>query len=123
MKEKGKVEKVEDFLVYQRAMKLFEDFINEDLEVLSKSLAGRELAEQQIRSLDSICANMEEGYARKGGKELKHFFRISRGSAGESKGRYSRCKKFLSKEVIDKRITQLGEIQAMLYSLIVKLSD
>ena len=104
-------------------MKLFEDFIEGDLSILIKSLAGRELAKQLLRSLDSICANMEEGYGRKRGKEFKHFFRISRGSTGESKGRYIRCKKFLPEEIVNKRVAQLDEIQAMLHSLINKLSD
>lgn len=104
-------------------IKSVEDFINEDLPLLDRKLAGRELARQQVRSLDSICANMEEGYGRKAGKELKHFFRISRGSTGESKGRYKRCKRFLSEKTIEKRLKQLDEVQAMLHSLISKLRD
>jgi four helix bundle protein len=123
MIEKKKIQKIEDFMVYQKAMELFDNFINEDLEILKKHFGGRELARQQIRSLDSICANMEEGYGRKAGKELKQFFRISRGSASESKGRYIRSKKFLAKEIVEKRVGQLGEIQAMLHSLINKLRD
>ncbi len=118
-----KIRDINDFIVYQKAMKLFEDFMIQDLPILERKFAGKELARQQIRSLDSICSNMEEGYGRKAGKELKHFFRISRGSTGESKGRYIRCKNFLSKQVIEKRINQLDEIQAMLYSLIAKLRD
>jgi len=123
MSNHPKVEKVEDFIVYQKAMKLFEDFIESDLNLLEKHFAGRELARQQIRSLDSICANMEEGYGRKAGKELKQFFRIARGSTGESKGRYGRCKRFLPDEIIARRIALLDEINAMLYSLINKLRD
>lgn len=118
-----KVRRVEDFIVYQKAMKLFDDFVNEDLPLLRKKLAGRELARQQVRSIDSICANMEEGYGRKAGKELKHFFRMSRGSAYESKGRYRRCKGFLPAKTITKRLEQLDEVQAMLHSLISKLRD
>jgi hypothetical protein len=41
-------------------MKLFEDFINEDLGVLSKSLTERELAKPRIRSLDSICFKLSD---------------------------------------------------------------
>ncbi len=118
-----KIRNINDFIVYQKAMKLFEDFMMQDLPILERKFAGRELARQQVRSLDSICSNMEEGYGRKAGKELKHFFRISRGSAGESKGRYIRCKSFLSKKVIEKRMNQLDEIQAMLHGLIAKLRD
>lgn len=123
MEDKRKVNRVEDFIVYQKAMRLFDDFIEEDLPILSKNFAGKELVRNQIRSLDSICANMEEGYGRKAGKEFKHFFRISRGSAGESKGRYIRCKKFLPEKTVNKRVAQLDEIQAMLHSLIAKLRD
>lgn len=118
-----KIRKVEDFIVYQKAMKLFYDFIEEDLPVLQKNLAGRELARQQVRSLDSICSNMEEGYGRKAGKEPRHFFTISRGSPGESKGRYLRCRRLLSTDTIQRRVAQLELIQAMLYSLISKLKD
>jgi len=121
--EKNKIKKIEDFIVYQKAMQLFNDFLNEDLTILEKHFAGKELAKQQIRSLDSICANMEEGYNRKAGRELKRFFRISRASVAESKGRYKRCCKFLEKEKIDRRVVQLDEIQAMLFSLISKLND
>ncbi len=104
-------------------MKLFDDFIAEDLKILERHFTGKELGRQQIRSLDSVCANMEEGYGRKAGKELKQFFRIARGSANESKGRYKRCKGFLAEAIVEKRIAQLDEIQAMLYSLLAKLKD
>jgi len=57
-----KIRKVEDFIFYQEAIELFYNFIEEDLPVLQKTLAGRELARQQVCSLDSICSNMEEGY-------------------------------------------------------------
>ena len=117
------IKSVEDFKVYQKAVRLFTDFLEKDLPLLRNSFAGRTLAGNQLRSLDSICANMEEGYGRKAGKELKHFFRISRGSANESKGRYSRCKKLLPKKIIDDRLERLDEILAMLYSLINKLRD
>jgi len=123
MVNSNKIKSVEDFVVYQKAMQLFNDFIDKDLPVLMKTMIGRELARQQVRSLDSICSNMEEGYGRKAGKELKHFFIIARGSTGESKGRYIRCKNFLPTEVIERRVKQLNEIQAMLHSLISKLRD
>jgi len=118
-----KIKSINDFIVYQKAMILFKNFMEEDLPILEKRFAGRELARQQVRSLDSICSNMEEGYGRKAGKELKHFFRISRGSTGESKGRYIKCKNLLPKKTVEKRVNQLDEIQAMLYSLIAKLRD
>ncbi len=56
--EKKPIKSVEDFDVYQKAVKLFEDFLELDLPILQKRFAGRVLAGNQLRSLDSICANM-----------------------------------------------------------------
>ncbi len=118
---KRQIKSIEDFVVYQKAVQLFDNFVQEDLPVLLKSFLSRALAKNQVRSLDSICSNMEEGFEIKAGKELKHFFIIARGSAGESRGRYFRFKKFLSDKIIEKRVSQLNEIIAMLNSLIKKL--
>ncbi|MBI3010984.1 MAG: four helix bundle protein [Candidatus Omnitrophica bacterium] len=119
--EKRKITKVEDFIVYQKAMGLFDQFIEHDVPTLSRDSIGKELARQLVRSLDSICANLEEGYGRKSGDEFKHFVRMSRGSARESKGRYLRCKHFLPSEVVEERVGDLDTISAMLHSLVQKL--
>jgi len=118
--ERRPIKSIEDFEVYQKAVKLFDDFIEEDLPLLKESFVGRTLAGNQLRSLDSICANMEEGYERKAGKEIKNFFRMSKGSTGESRGRYRRLKNLLPLEIINKRVAILNEIRAMLESLINK---
>jgi len=114
------IRNIEDFKVYQKSVRLFEIFLEEDLPILQKSFTGRILAGNQLRSLDSICANMEEGYERRSGKEIKNFFRISKGSTGEARGRYKRLNKVLSKKIIEKRVAALNEIRAMLESLIQK---
>ena len=111
---------IEDFEVYKKAVKLFEDFLEENLPILRNSFTGRVLAGNQLRSLDSICANMEEGYERKSSKDVKNFFRMSKGSVGESRGRYKRLRKVLSQEIINKRVGVLNELRAMLESLIAK---
>lgn len=118
--ERKPIKSVEDFEVYQKAVRLFDDFLEEDLPILEKSFAGRVLAGNQLRCLDSICANMEEGYERKSGKEIKNFFRISKGSTGEARGRYKRLRKILPEQIISKRVAVLNEIRAMLESLIQK---
>jgi len=64
-----------------------------------------------------IC---EERYERKSGKEIKNFFKMSKGSVGEAKGRYKRLKKLLPEETVSKRTAVLNEIRAMLESLIDK---
>ena len=118
--EKIAIRSVEDFKVYQKAVKLFNAFLEEDLPVLKNNFAGRALAGNQLRCLDSICANMEEGYERKSGKEIKNFFRIAKGSSGEAKGRYKRLRKILSESTINLRVSDLNEIRAMLAALIEK---
>jgi four helix bundle protein len=103
------VDRLETFGIYQLARRLFEDFWN-DSEILSQDYRGRELSKQQIRGLDSICANMEEGFGRGFGKELPQHLKISRGEARESRGRYERCNRLLPSEIINQRVAALTHI-------------
>ena len=100
---------LESFGIYQLARQVFEDFWN-DSEILNKDFPGRELVKQQVRSLDSVCANMEEGFGRGFGKELPPHLKISRGEARESRGRYERCNHLLPPETITQRISALSRI-------------
>ena len=102
-------DRLESFGIYQLACELFHEFWA-DSEILGKDYRGRELVKQQVRSLDSICANIEEGYGRGFGKELPQHLKIARGEARESRGRYERCKHLLSPEVIEQRATVLSRI-------------
>ena len=70
------------------------------------------MVKQQVRSLDSICANIEEGYGRGYGKEFPQHLKIARGEARESRGRYQRCHHLLPEETIKKRISALDTIIA-----------
>ena len=103
------IDRLDSFRIYKLACQLFDDFWN-DSETLGKDYRGRELVKQQVRSLDSICANIEEGYGRGFGKELSHHLRIARGEARESRGRYRRFKYLLSLEIIAKRLATLDHI-------------
>lgn len=102
-------DRLESFGIYQIACQLFQDFWN-DSEILAKDFRGRELAKQQTRSLDSICANIEEGFGRGFGKELPQHLKIARGEARESRGRYERCNRLLSPEIIIQRTSTLSHI-------------
>jgi four helix bundle protein len=102
-------DRLESFGIYQLARQLFEDFWG-DSELLGKDYRGRELSRQQVRSLDSICANIEEGYGRGFGRELPQHLKISRGEARESRGRYERCSHLLPAEVVAKRAATLDHI-------------
>jgi four helix bundle protein len=103
-------DRLEAFGIYQLACQLFDDFWA-DSEILGKDYRGRELVKQQVRSLDSICANIEEGYGRGFGKEWPQHLKIARGEARESRGRYRRSRHLLPAEVMTKRLaTTLDQI-------------
>lgn len=103
------IDRLEEFRVYQMARQLFDVFWD-DSEILGRDVRGRELVRQQVRSLDSICANIEEGYGRGFGKEWPQYLRIARGSARESRGRYERCARLLTAEILEQRTAALNQI-------------
>jgi four helix bundle protein len=102
-------DRLEEFGIYKLACQLFDDFWV-DSEILGKDYRGRELVKQQTRSLDSLCANVEEGYGRGFNKEMPQHLKIARGEARESKGRYRRMKFLLPSTTIEKRIAVLDKI-------------
>jgi len=102
-------DRLESFGIYQLACQLFQDFWP-DSEILGKDYRGRELVKQQVRSLDSICANIEEGFGRGFGKELPQHLKIARGEARESRGRYARCQYLLAAELVQQRLSILDHI-------------
>jgi four helix bundle protein len=102
-------DRLESFGIYRLARQVFDDFWD-DSDILAKDFRGKELAKQQVRSLDSICANIEEGYGRGFGKELPQHLKIARGEARESRGRYERCSRLLSLETIASRNELLSKI-------------
>jgi len=102
-------DRLENFGIYKLACQLFDNFW-EGSEIVGKDYRGRELVKQQTRSLDSVCANIEEGYGRGFNKEMPQHLKIARGEARESKGRYRRMKFLLSTEIIQKRVAVLDQI-------------
>lgn len=111
---------LESFGIYKIACQLFEDFWN-DSEIVGQDYRGKELVRQQIRSLDSICANIEEGYGRGYNKELPQHLKIARGEARESRGRYQRMKRLLPAAVVEQRTAMLNQIIGGLTSTIITL--
>jgi len=110
-------DRLENFGIYKLACQLFDDFWN-DSEIVGKDYRGKELVKQQTRSLDSVCANIEEGYGRGFNKEMPQHLKIARGETRESKGCYRRMKFLLPAETINKRVTVLDQIIGGLTSTI-----
>ena len=101
------------FQVYPKALFL-SDLAWEDTDRMMKDPRGRVIATQLIRSVSSICANIEEGHGRGFGSENAYFQRVALGSAREARGWYYRGRRFLSPEVLHHRLQLLDEIIASL---------
>ena len=110
------------FGIYQLARGLFDCYWT-DSEILMNDLRGRELVRQQVRSLDSVCANIEEGYGRGFGRELPQHLKIARGEARVSLGRYERCGHLLPPEVIVQRVATLNHIIGGLTKTIIAIEE
>jgi four helix bundle protein len=91
-----------------------EDIRKFSFEEWIKDVRGQALAKQMTASIDSICANIEEGFGRGFGKQLIYFYTVSLGSARETKGRLFRARAFLSPKTLHDRLTLAGEIVALL---------
>ncbi|MFC1461101.1 four helix bundle protein [Verrucomicrobiota bacterium] len=111
---------LERFGAYQKSLELF-DLVVDDMVLLQKDTRCYRLISQQVGSVDSICANIEEGYGRLSRREYVRFLDFARGSARETQGRYGRMKHWLSQDVIDHRVALCGEIIGILTSTIKRL--
>jgi len=107
------------FTGYRKALFLY-DICWKDCEWFIKCPLGKPIANQLVRSIGSISANVEEGYGRGFGKDRDYFLRIALGSARESKGWYYRAKSLLAENSLNNRFELLGEIIALLITEINK---
>ncbi|MCF8298208.1 MAG: four helix bundle protein [Saprospiraceae bacterium] len=75
--------KLEELQVYQLSMDIAEKVWNIVIkwEYFSKDTVGKQL----VRAVDSVAANLSEGYGRFHYKESKNFYYYSRGSLFETK--------------------------------------
>ena len=90
----------------------------EDVVLLNKNNLTRDAADQIIRSLNSISANIAEGYSRSTGKDRARYFEYSLGEAREARDRYFKARRALKQEVVLHRIRLLTQIVKMLNAFI-----
>jgi len=113
-------ESLENFGAYRKAMELF-DWVVQDMATLRTDPRCFKLVSQQVASADSIASNIEEGHGRQSRREYARYLVISRGSARETRGRYTRMKHWLSQEVIRHRAALCDEIIGILTGTITTL--
>lgn len=90
----------------------------EDIVLLNKNNLTRDSADQIIRSLDSISANIAEGYSRSTGKDRARYFEYALGEAREARDRYFKARRVLKQEVVLHRVKLLTQIVKMLNSFV-----
>jgi four helix bundle protein len=97
---------------------LVADISWDDTERLDKTKLTRDAADQIRRSLDSISANIAEGYSRSTGKDRARYFEYSLGEAREARDRYYKVRRALKQEVVSHRIKLLTQIVKMLNAFV-----
>lgn len=82
---------------------------------VTKSRVGtrRATADQLLRSVASISANVAEGYSRASPRDRARFYDIALGSLREAASWYSSAT-FLPESVIAERVLQLSELRRLL---------
>lgn len=102
--------KLEDLVVYQLAMEIGDDvhFQIEKWDSFQKWTTGKQL----IEAVDSIAANISEGYGRYFYKENRQFQYYSRGSQAETKTWLTKAKnrKLIDEETYNNFILKLDEL-------------
>jgi len=89
-----------------------------DIEILQANSATKEIAGQMYTSIGSIAANLAEGYSKSSGPDRARSFEYALGSARETAEWYDATKPVLGDEIVDKRLTVLGDIRRLLIAII-----
>lgn len=110
--------KLEEFRVYQLSMVLGEEIW--DIVIKWDYFAKDTIGKQLVRAIDSVAANLSEGYGRYHYKEAKNFSYYSRGSLYESKTWLAKAKnrKLIEEQVFNKMIREIDDIGVKLNNYI-----
>lgn len=106
----------EKLIFWQKSISLAKE-----LYILCQDITSEEkwgLISQMKRSVVSIASNIAESSGRNSNKEFNHFLAIALGSAFELQTQLILCKELnlLSELTVNKLLTDLSEIQKMIYS-------
>jgi four helix bundle protein len=89
-----------------------------DVSLLMKDRRTLSTADQLYRAVNSIGANLAEGYSRSTGKDRALFYQYALGSARESRDWYYKSRHILGDETFDHRTKILTEILRLLLTMI-----
>ena len=111
-----------DLRVWRMAHQLFLDALK-DVEKFPKSAAGRIVADQLIRALGLVGANIAEGFNSRTTKQYVSYLDIARNSSSEAENWYYKIRdaKWLGEDIGNQRIKICIEIHKMLQRMITNL--
>ncbi len=89
-----------------------------DAVAINKTPLTHNLADQLIRAIDSISANIAEGYSRITGKYKARFMEYALGSAREARDWYYKAQRVLRQEMVAHRINLLTQIIKILSAFV-----
>ena len=99
------------------------DIAREDVAALIRDGAPGHIHNQLERAVNSIGANLEEGYARLSGKERARYFEMALGSAREARGWYRQSKAWLGSSAAMERGMLLTRVVKILTVVIPRERD
>lgn len=103
---------------YRLGMYLY-DLVWLDCSRMRRDFRGRSIGDQLIRSAGAICANVEEAFGRGvGTADYVRILRIALGEARETQGWYFRARHILPADLIDRRLSLITQVVALLVSTI-----
>lgn len=109
-----------DPLFRMRAYQVAADLLEaawHDAKKLSAEPVTERIAGQLYAAVNSIAANLGEGYSRSSGKDRSRFFEYALGSARESISWYQGARPVLG-DVVPNRLDNLEEIRRLLIAII-----
>jgi four helix bundle protein len=109
-----------DPLFRMRAYQIAADLLEvawHDAKKLSAEPVTERIAGQLYAAVNSIAANLGEGYSRSSGKDRSRFFEYALGSARESISWYQGARPVLG-DVVPARLDNLEEIRRLLIAII-----
>ena len=109
-----------DPLFRMRAYRLAADLLEaawQDAKTLSAQPVTERIAGQLYAAVNSITANLGEGYSRSSGKDRSRFFEYALGSVRESISWYQGARPVLG-DVVGSRLDNLEEIRRLLIATI-----
>jgi len=114
--------KLEDLDIYNISMDLSDKiwFIVDEWEYFKKETIGKQL----VRAIDSVSANISEGFGRNSFKDQRNFYYIARGSLYESKTWITKAKrrKIITETIYDELLSEFNVLGVKLNNFITSVT-